>query len=37
MNTIKTAKELNLIDDKILTPKSRQIEWYNREKMAFIH
>ena len=37
MNTVKTAERLNLIDDKILMPNPRQIEWYNREKIAFIH
>lgn len=37
MELIQRAKELNLIDDKILTPNVRQIEWYNREKMIFFH
>ncbi len=31
------AKEIGLINEKLLMPSKRQIEWYNREKMIFFH
>ena len=37
MELIQKAKELDLIDNKILMPNPRQIEWYNRERMIFFH
>ncbi len=37
MDLLQKATELNLIDDKILMPSKRQMEWYRREKMIFFH
>ena len=37
MEVLQKAAELNLINNEILMPNVRQIEWYNREKMIFFH